>query len=67
MSQTNKLYETGSPPCRLTTDTTAKDFSNQQNTNPECGLLFTLCKFNIIENSYTIEQPIISDNLTAIK
>lgn len=64
MSVNNKYFETGSNPYYLNINNTAKDFSFNENTNPQYGLLDTLSKFIIIQNEYQIqpihiEQPII--------
>jgi hypothetical protein len=50
-----KLNETGSSPCYVNLDNTAKDFSLSETTNPQFGLLDTLSKFVIIENNIKIE------------
>ncbi len=59
MEQSCKLYETGTIPYNVTTDVSVKDFSDQQNTNIENGLLFILSKFDIIQDNYTTEEPVI--------
>lgn len=55
MEAENKFFETGSNPYYLNSNNTAKDFSFNENTNPQYGLLDTLSKFIIIENEYQIE------------
>lgn len=51
-----KIYETGSNPYYLNTNNTAKEFSFDESTNPNHGLLNTLANFILIEDEYTIEQ-----------
>ena len=59
MEQSNRFFETGSLPYNINTDITAKDYSDQQNTDIENGLLFTLNKFNFVQDSFIIEEPLI--------
>lgn len=56
MDNSSKIYETGSNPYYLNTNNTAKEFSFDESTNPNYGLLNTLANFIIIEDEYTIEQ-----------
>jgi len=58
MATNNKFSETGSNPFYLNRDDTVKHFSLNDTTNPQYGLLDTLTKFILIENSIEIEQPI---------
>ncbi len=57
MESENKIFETGSNPYYLNQSNTAKDFSNNDTTNPQYGLLDTLTKFIIIENNIEILEP----------
>lgn len=52
-----KVYETSTTPYYLNTDNTAKEFSDQYNTNPETCLLDSLSKNPIIEKSYEVKSP----------
>jgi len=54
-----KIYETSSAPYYLNTNNTAKEYSDQYNTNPEICLLDSLSKNPIIERNYEVESPII--------
>lgn len=56
MNTENKYYETGSNPYYLNLNNTAKDFSLNESTNPQVGLLDTLSKYIIIENNIKVEQ-----------
>lgn len=56
MEDKTKILETGSNPYYLNTSNTAKEFSFDESTNPNYGLLNTLANFIIIEDEYTIEQ-----------
>src|SRR6218665_83240 len=58
MATNNKFSETGSNPFYLNRDDTVKHFSLNDTTNPQYGLLDSLTKFILIENSIEIEQPI---------
>lgn len=62
MAADNKYFETGSNPYYLNLNNTAKNFSFNDTTNPQFGLLDTLTKFIIVEDNIEIEQPIIEDN-----
>lgn len=59
MQVENKYFETGSNPYYLNLNNTAKDFSFNDNTNPQFGLLDTLSKFIIVEDNFYFEPPII--------
>lgn len=63
METDNKYYETGSNPYYMNLNNTAKDFSFNENTNPQYGLLDTLSKFTIIENEYEVEPMRIEQEL----
>lgn len=63
MQAENKYFETGSNPYYLNLNNTAKDFSFNDNTNPQFGLLDTLSKFVIIEKTLQVEQPVIEQEL----
>lgn len=56
MTVETKYYETGSSPYYLNLSSTAKDFSFSDSTSPEYGLLDTLTKFIIIEDSIQVED-----------
>ena len=56
METDNKHFETGSNPYYLNLNDTAQEFSFNENTNPENGLLEILSKFIIIENEYVLES-----------
>lgn len=64
MDSTTKIYETGSNPYYLNTNNTAKEFSLDESTNPNYGLLNTLANFIIIEDEYTIEQIFTEEELS---
>ena len=64
MESTSKIYETGSNPYYLNTSNTAKEFSFDESTNPNYGLLNTLANFIIIEDEYTIEQIFTEEQLS---
>ena len=64
MESTSKIYETGSNPYYLNTNNTAKEFSFDESTNPNYGLLNTLANFIIIEDEYTIEQIFTEEELS---
>ncbi|MBK0384534.1 hypothetical protein I5M32_16350 [Pedobacter sp. SD-b] len=53
----NKYSETGSNPYYLNLNNTAKDISLNDTTNPQYGLLDTLSRFIIVENSLLIQEP----------
>jgi hypothetical protein len=57
MEADNKYFETGSSPYYLNLNNTAKNFSFNENTNPQNGVLDTLSKHIIIENEFEI-QPV---------
>lgn len=59
MAADNKYFETGSNPYYLNQNSSAKDFSFNESTNPSYGLLDTLTKFIIVEDNTEIQQPII--------
>ena len=61
MAADNKYFETGSTPYYLNLNNTAKDFSFNDSTNPQFGLLDTLTKFIIVENNIAIQQPTIQE------
>lgn len=63
MKAENKYFETGSNPYYLNLNNTAKDFSFNDATNPQFGLLDTLTKFIIIEDNLQVQQPIIEQEL----
>lgn len=64
MDNSSKIYETGSNPYYLNTNNTAKEFSFDESTNPNYGLLNTLANFIIIEDEYTIEQIFTEEELS---
>ena len=55
MNLENKYFETGSNPYYLNLNNSAKEFSFNENTNPQYGLLNTLSEFIIIEPGLNIE------------
>ena len=57
MAADNKYFETGSNPYYLNLNNTAKDFSLNDTTNPQYGLLDTLTRFIIVEDNIVIEEP----------
>ncbi len=57
MDAENKFLETGSSPYYLNINNTAKEYSKQENTNPEYCLLNTLSKCILLENEYQIQLP----------
>jgi hypothetical protein len=59
MAADNKYFETGSNPYYLNLNNTAKDFSLNDTTNPQYGLLDTLTRFIIIEDNIVIEEPLL--------
>jgi len=63
MAADNKYFETGSNPYYLNLSSTAKNFSFNESTNPQYGLLDTLTKFIIVEDNIEIEQPIFEEEL----
>jgi len=63
MAVDNKYFGTGSNPFHLNLNNTAKDFSINDSTNPEYGLLNTLTKFIIVEDNIEVKQPIIGEEL----
>jgi hypothetical protein len=58
MAADNKYFETGSNPYYLNLNNTAKDFSLNDSTNPQYGLLDTLTRFIIVEDNILIEEPL---------
>ena len=66
MSENIKLYGTGSAPHHLNLNTTTKDFSNQESTNPSNGLLEFLDKYVIIEDNMILINPQIANNLIIV-
>ena len=63
MEAENKYFETGSNPYYLNLNNTAKNFSFNENTNPEYGVLDTLSKFIIIENEFQVDPIHITQEL----
>lgn len=63
METENKFYETGSNPYYLNLNNTAKDFSLNESTNPQSGLMNTLINSTIIENNTIILSPILEDDM----
>lgn len=63
MQAENKYFETGSNPYYLNLNNTAKDFSFNDSTNPQFGLLDALANFIIVEDNFHVEQPIIEQEL----
>ena len=63
MQAENKYFETGSNPYYLNLNNTAKDYSFNDTTDPQFGLLDTLTKFIIVEDNFHVEQPIIEHQL----
>lgn len=63
MAVDNKYSGTGSNPFYLNLNNTAKDFSINDSTNPEYGLLNTLTKFVIVVDEIEVNQPIIAEEL----
>ena len=63
METENKFYETGSNPYYLNLNNTAKDFSLNESTNPQSGLMDTLINNTIIENNTIILSPILQDDM----
>lgn len=63
----NKYFETGSSPYYLNLNNTAKDFSFNDQTNPPYGLLDTLTKFILVEDSSQLQHPIIPQQEIIIK
>ncbi len=59
MAADNKYFETGSNPYYLNLNNTAKDFSDNDTTNPQYGLLDTLTKFIIVEDNIIVNPQII--------
>jgi hypothetical protein len=66
MESENKFLETGSSPYYLNINNTAKEYSNQENTNPEYSLLSTLSKFIFLENNYQIQLPILQQEYVIV-
>ncbi len=62
MSSNIRFSETGSSPYYLNTDTTIKEFSNQDNTDPKNGLLEASLMNGIVIDRPIIESPTIVDN-----
>jgi len=63
MQAENKYFETGSNPYYLNLNNTAKDYSFNDTTNPQFGMLDTLSKFIIIEDIFHVEQSIVEQEL----
>lgn len=63
MNSENKTFETGSNPYHLNLNSTAKDFSFTETTNPGDGLLDLLSKYTIIEDEYEITTDNLDNNL----
>ncbi len=63
MAADNKYYETGSNPYYLNLNNTAKEFSLNESSNPQEGILDTLAKFVIIENEITIDSTEIQQDV----
>ena len=62
MSSNIRFSETGSSPYYLNTDTTIKEVSNQDNTDPKNGLLEASLKNRIVIDSSIIKSPTIMNN-----
>ena len=67
MLASTRFCETGSAPYHLNVNNTAKEFSNQESTNPSNGLMELLNKHVIIEDNIILINPQIANNLTIIK
>ena len=63
MAADNKYYETDSNPYYLNLNNTAKEFSLNESSNPQEGILDTLAKFVIIENEITIDSTEIQQDV----
>jgi hypothetical protein len=63
MTSGKKYFETGSNPYYLNLGNTAKDFSFNETTNPQNGLLNTLTQHIIIEENIYIQQPLLKDQI----
>lgn len=63
METENKFYETGFNPYYLNLNNTAKDFSLNESTNPQSGLMNTLINNTIIENDTIILHPVLEDDM----
>jgi hypothetical protein len=63
MAADNKYFETGSNPYYLNLNNTAKNFSFNESTNPQYGLLDTLTKFILVEDNIKIEQTVFDQEL----
>lgn len=62
-----KIYETGSNPYYLNISNTAKEYSDQLNTNSENSLVDNLSKNILIEKDYQEEASVIIDEFIIIK
>lgn len=63
MSLEKKYFETGSNPYYLNLGNTAKDFSFNETTNPQNGLLNSLTQNIIIEENIHIQQLLLKDQI----
>lgn len=63
MNSEKKYCESSSNPYYLNLNSTAKDYSFNESTSPNYGLLDILTKHIIIENITEIQQPIIKQEL----
>lgn len=61
-----KNSETGSAPYHLNISNTAKDFSDNNGTNPQTGLLELLSKSVLIKNDIVIENSQVIENTVLI-
>ncbi|HEY8934606.1 MAG TPA: hypothetical protein VIM65_05270 [Cyclobacteriaceae bacterium] len=62
MDSGSKTFETGSNPYHLNLNSTAKDFSLADTTNPSDSLLDILSKFILIEDQYVIHSDKIQND-----
>lgn len=62
MEKDLKVLETASAPYHLNINNTAKDFSSNESTNPETGLLDTLTKYVLVDNNIEIQPIYIINN-----
>ncbi|MBS1516588.1 MAG: hypothetical protein JSS91_00715 [Bacteroidetes bacterium] len=59
----NKFYETGSNPYYLNINNTAKDYSLNESSNPQSGLLYIMSKHTIIINDLIEEETNIIEEI----
>lgn len=58
MGNQNNYYETGSNPCYLNLNNSAKDFSSKENTHPSNSFLDLLSRFVIVEQAVLLNPDI---------